>query len=375
MNVELKLDCRHYRGDRPCAFACRCTCEHYAPMGTRVLIIKVGAVGDVVRTGSILPTLHRVYDPVHVTWISEPSGVNILQHHPLIDCLLTFDAVGMRIAEQQTFDLVLSLDKDPGPAALCERVQAADKRGMGLSPHGTVYPINAACEPYFELGLDDDLKFHGNTKSYPQLIHEAVAMPYVREPYRLYCNEATLAATQARFAPWREGGAAVVGVNTGAGKVFANKTFTPDKWVEVCRRLLDDGHVVVLLGGPQEISNNRWIAERLDGRAYVAGNGHTAQQFTAMVDQCDVVVTADTLALHVAIGRDVPVVVLFGPTCEQEIDLFDHGRKIISPCDCRPCYRRACNVSPTCMDRIDIGDVVGAVSALLNAARTEGARP
>ena len=366
MSLELKLDCRHYLGDRPCAFKCRCTCDHYEPMGTRVLVIKVGAIGDVVRTACILPTLHRIHEPVHVTWISGAGGARILGNHPLIDRMLVFDAEGILTAERQSFDLVLSLDKEPAPAALCERIDAVDKRGMGLSKTGSVYPINREYEPYFELGLDNDLKFHKNWKTYPQLIHQAIAMPYGGQRYKLDCDADALAQARQLFAPWWRSGKPIVGVNTGAGHVFANKTFDPAKWEAVCWKLKDD-FVVVLLGGPDEVEQNHAIAERVGAEVHVASGGQTEQQFVAMVDQCDAVITGDTLALHVAVARRVPVVALFGPTCEQEIDLFDRGEKIMSPCDCGPCYLRHCERDPSCMDQIDIDAVVEAVDRVIKA--------
>ncbi len=366
MSLELKLDCRHYLGDRPCAFKCRCQCEHYEPMGTRVLVIKIGAIGDVVRTACILPTLRRMYEPVHVTWISAPSGSRMLGNHPLIDRMFTFDTEGILAVEQQTFDLVLSLDKEAGPAALCERVQAPDKRGMGLSKTGAVYPINVECEPYFELGLDNDLKFHKNWKTYPQLIHQAIAMPYGNQRYKLDCDADALADARQLFGPWWRSGKPIVGVNTGAGQVFANKTFDAAKWEAVCEKLKDE-FVVVLLGGPDEVVRNREIAERVGAEVHVASDGQTEQQFVAMVDQCDAIITGDTLALHVAIARRVPSVAIFGPTCEQEIDLFGRGEKIVSPCDCRPCYLRQCELDPSCMDQIEVDTVVEAVHRVIKA--------
>ena len=364
MSIELKLDCRHYRGDRPCAFNCRCGCEHYEPMGTRVLVIKVGAIGDVVRTACILPTLQRMYEPVHITWITAPNAARILGNHPLIDQMLVFDAEGILTAQQQTFDVVLSLDKEPAPAALCQGVSAPDKRGMGLSPTGNVYPINRECETYFELGLDNDLKFHKNWKTYPQLIHQAIAMPYDGQRYKLHCDDDALAEARDLFAPWRQSGKPIIGVNTGAGRVFVNKTFDMAKWIAVCRQLMRDSEVV-LLGGADEASINRDIAERLGVEAHVAGDDQTEQQFVATVDQCDAVITGDTLALHVAVARRVPVVALFGPTCEQEIDLFGRGEKVISPCDCKPCYLRRCDRHPSCMDLIDVDTVIEAVHRAL----------
>ncbi|MFW6145860.1 MAG: glycosyltransferase family 9 protein [Planctomycetota bacterium] len=363
--MNLAPDCNHYRGDRPCRYRQRCRCAHYAPRQPRIVILKLGALGDVVRTACLLPTLKELYPESHITWVSKPNGVRILRGHPRIDRLRVFDAETMLTLPQQRFDLVLSLDKEPGPTALCNALVCDDKRGIGLSEWGTPVPLTDACEPYFELGLDDDLKFHHNRKAYPQLIHEALGLPYLRRPYRLYPSGEALRRASERFAPWRaQAPGPLVGLNTGAGSVFANKTPGPARWVAIGRALLERGCSIVLLGGREEAAANARIADRLDGPVYDVGADNTEPEFVALVGRCDVVVTGDTFALHAAVARRVPVVALFGPTCPQEIDLFDLGRKLVAPVDCAPCYRRRCDRVPSCMDALPVPSVVDAVEAL-----------
>jgi len=374
MALELAPDCKHYLGDRPCKHKQRCRCSHYAPMGHRIAVIKLGALGDVVRTACLLPTLKREYPASHITWVSKPDGVRILEGHPQIDRRMVFDAETMLALPQQRFDLVLSVDKEPGPAALCNALDCPDKRGIGMSPWGTAEPINAACEPYFELGLDDELKFRHNRKSYPQLIHEALSLPYIRQPYTLYPSDEATERAAAVFQPWRAVAAGpMIGINTGSGDVFANKAPDAAQWARIARELVDRGYEVVLLGGPAETATNAWIAEKVGGRIHDAGCDNTEQQFTAIVGECDAVICGDTLALHVAISRRVPVVALFGPTCAVEIDLFGLGRKLVAPVDCGPCYRRRCERSPNCMDAIGVDAVVAAVEDVCRARETQRA--
>lgn len=370
--VNIALDCKHYQGDRPCVYKQRCTCAHYAPMGVRVLIIKLGALGDVVRTACVLATLKRRHPTSHITWVSRPSGVRILRGHPLIDRVVPFDAANVVALTAQEFDVVLSLDKEPEPAGLCEAIRCCDKRGIGLSKWGTVRPLSQTCVPYFELGLDNDLKFHHNAKSYPELIHEALGFEYRREPYRLYGDQPAIDRAHALTATWKTGGP-VIGLNAGAGPMFANKAPSPARWVRIAAQLLDQGYTVALLGGPHEAQTNAWIVEQLDGRAHDAGCDHTEPQFVAIVDQCDLIVTGDTLALHVAVARDVPVVALFGPTCHQEIDLFDRGEKIVSALSCAPCYHRTCTQRPHCTDQIPIDRIVDAVDRVCETPRAASA--
>lgn len=367
--MNIALDCKHYRGDRPCKHRGQCRCLDYESMGMRILIIKLGALGDVVRTASLLPTLKRTYPESHITWATKPNGVRILSGHPLIDQLVTFDTAGVLALTGQRFDLVLSCDKEPGPAALCNAIDCNDKRGISLSRWGTVGPANSECEPYFKLGLDDELKFKHNMLSYPELIHTALGLKYTADRYRLYCDPTAKARALRMFQPWRNAAdGPVIGMNTGSGSSFANKALRSSRWVEVGRELINIGYTVVLLGGPDELEDNAWIVDHLGWGIYSAGCDNSEQEFVAVVDQCDVVITGDTLALHVALARAVSVVAIFGPTCEQEIEMFGLGTKIVSGLDCGPCYRRQCQRTPTCMDAVSAEEIVDAVVKICEPA-------
>lgn len=355
---KLRFDCRHFIGDRPCRFRKVCTCEHYDPVGKRVLIIKLGALGDVVRTASLLPTLKKKYSDCHITWVSRANGIRILQGHPMVDRFIEFNAESVFPLFYQKFDLVLSLDKEHQPASLCNAVNSPDKRGVMLSEYGCVTYANPEAEYYFRLGVDDDLKFHKNQKSYPQLIHEAMALEYDHTPYDLYCTESELKKARAMLMDARASGMPVVAFNVGSSRTFAHKAPSREKWVDIARRMINIGWQVVLLGGPDEQTDKEWIADQLGGRAFRTRSDSSEHEFVAMISCCDLLITGDTLAMHVAVARRIPLVVLFGPTCPQEIELFGLGEKVVSTHPCCPCYKRSCHLKPTCMDVIDSDQII-----------------
>lgn len=362
----LKLDCRHYRGDRPCAVGvqgvCPSACGRYAPMGQRILIIKLAALGDVIRTAAILPGLKERWPTSHITWVTRPSGVRMLANHPLIDRLLPFDAEASCHLEYERFDLCLSLDKEPGPTALAMRVDARERRGIGLSSQGTTFPLNPECVDYFLLGLDDNKKFHENTKSYQHLLYEALGLEYAGQRYQLYPSTDHGERAQAF---WRNTGIAdndvLIGLNSGAGRIFANKNWPPERFIELARLIgKQTNRRVALFGGPDERECNRRITAACPA-VIDTGCDHDEPGFTALVQRCNVLVTGDTMAMHVAIAMDVPCVVLFGPTCEQEIDLYGRGEKVRTSLPCSPCYSRRCDKSPNCMDDVSVERVLTAV--------------
>lgn len=374
---RLRPDCLYYAGDRPCRAGvqgvCPDPCPLHRPQGTRILIIKLGALGDVIRTASILPAIGRAWPDSHVTWVSRPSGVRVLSNHPRIDRLLAFSEESICHLLTERFDVCLSLDKEPAPAGLAMRVNARERRGIGLSEWGTPIPLNPECVPYFSLGLDDHAKFNVNRKSYPQMIAESVGLEYRRERYELFPTAAQRATAAAH---WQQlglnDGDRVIGLNTGAGRVFANKAFSQEKWIDLARQLIDDSPFrVALFGGPDEAKCNRAITAAVPG-VVDTGAEHDELTFAAMLEKCTVVVAGDTMAMHAAIAMRRPVVALFGPTCEQEIDLFGLGEKLTAGLACSPCYKRRCDISPNCMDELPANAVLAAV---MRQAQQSIARP
>jgi len=363
-----RLDCRHFIGDRPCKFKRICEeCGEYDPMGQRILIVKLAAIGDVLRTTPLLSGLKRAYPQSHITWVADKEAFPLLKNNPYIDRLLTFDFSSLLALELETFDLIIGLEKEPRGAALASKVKARERKGFGLSPEGNVCPLNRASEYAFFLGLSDDLKFHQNKKTYPELIFEATELDYKKDEYLLFLSPEDLAfaETFAKRVGLRKG-ETTIGLNTGAGDVFANKAWTVEGYLQLIERLKKKPRTrIFLLGGPNERKKNSQILRQAKGTAIDTGCDNTLGQFAALVNLCDAVVTGDTTALHLAIGLKKKVVALFGPTCAQEIELYGRGEKITTPLSCGPCYRRSCSVSPSCMEAISAEEVMGKIQALL----------
>ena len=128
-------------------------CEHYEPMGTRILIVKLDAIGDVARTTTLLRALREKYKPCHVTWLVAPAAEEMLRGNPLIDLAQPYAPESLEPLRVQKFDLALSLDKTARATAVAMWAQAKERLGFGLSEFGTVYPINPEAEYAFQLGL------------------------------------------------------------------------------------------------------------------------------------------------------------------------------------------------------------------------------
>lgn len=328
-------------------------------MGFRILIIKLGAMGDVLRTTPLLRKLAQVHPKRHVTWITAEPSLPLLETNPLIDRLWPADPSAIARLHVERFDLSICLDKDPLATAMATQAQAGRKQGFAMSETGNAYPVNPGSEYTFALGLSDDLKFRRNRKTYQELIFECAGFEFSGEDYVLELEEAdrAWAAGFCRDAGFRPDDI-VVGLNTGAGRVFPTKRWHVESYADLARRLARErGAKVLLLGGEDEIERNAQIATLAAVPAVHSGGRHTVRQFAALLGRCSAVVTGDTLAMHLAIASKVPVVALFGPTCEQEVHLYGRGVKLDARVPCSPCYKHSCPYHMECMTGLTVDQV------------------
>jgi ADP-heptose:LPS heptosyltransferase len=359
-------DCKHYTGTKPCAHNRLCDgCPHYENFGKQILIIKTAALGDVLRTTSLPPALAREMPGAKISWLTSPDAVPLLIGNPDIAEIIPFDETAWPSLAPRKFDMLICLDKEAGPAGMAALLGAERKLGIGLSAFGTPYPLNPEAEHYFALGLSDKLKFEENKTSYHQLIAEAAGLEYKGErPFLALTEiEKEYGLETLKRAGWY-GSRPVLGINTGAGGSFANKMLSAVAILEVIDAVAAAAPdaFIALLGGPMEKEKNSYIARAAAGKAHDTLCNHSIRGFAGIVSHCGVMLAGDTLAMHIAIALGTKVVALFGPTVEQEIDLFGNGVKISTGADCAPCYKRECIKSANCMESLHIGDIASAIS-------------
>ncbi|MFA5388683.1 MAG: glycosyltransferase family 9 protein [Candidatus Omnitrophota bacterium] len=334
-------------------------------MPQKILIIKLGSSGDVLRTTSILSGLKNKYPDSLVTWLVNGNSKELLEGNPNIDKIVVHNDDAVNLLSQEKFDIVLSLDKATEGTRLASSVSAEEKYGFGIDEKGGLRPLNELAEYSYRLGMDDDLKFFKNRKTYQELTYEMSGLNYRKNAYELILGSGNFDFADNFFkVNGLNGNQRVIGVNTGAGSVFANKYLKKERIIELIRLLKKEmGAKILLLGGPSEKDINGYVMKGIGNDAIDGGCENSVKDFAALINRCSAVIAADTLAMHIAIALKKPVVALFGPTCSREIDLYGRGQKIVTTAGCAPCYKNKCNKKVTCMDKIDLNEIVRAVQA------------
>src|SRR5580765_4635005 len=130
---EIAFDCKYFRGDRPCVWhkqtGVLCTCEKYDKVEEHLLIIKLDAMGDVLRSTALLPPLAEVHPHAAITWLTRPESVALLQRNPYIAEVLPLGAEATVHLQARQFDRVINLDASRISAALASAARSTRKDG------------------------------------------------------------------------------------------------------------------------------------------------------------------------------------------------------------------------------------------------------
>lgn len=351
MKKIIKRDCRHFIGSIPCKphklRNVKCPCPEYERTSERILIIKLGAIGDVIRSTPIVRKIKKVYPYAEISWLTYfPEFVP-----KKVDNILNFELKNIVWLVGNEFDVIYNLDKDNEAISLAKMLRAEKKKGFGMQ-NGKCYPLDKDAEHKYLTGLDDELN-KKNKKSYLEEIFEICGFKFSGEKYILEKREADI-----KFPKLKK---PVVGLNTGAGKRWTTRLWPESYWMELAKILKKRNMTPILLGGLQEHKKNQRIAKK-SGAKYLGT--FSLDNFVNLMDKCDVIVTAVSMALHIAIGLEKRIILFNNIFNKNEFELFGLGEIIQPDISCLGCFKNTCEKD--CMKKITPMQVYKSIAMQLN---------
>lgn len=372
----IKTDCIHFPIDRPCRFhkeqGIKCgACDHYVPVtapaggaAEEILIIKLGAMGDVLRTTFLLPGLRNKYPRSRITWIVAAGSTGVLEGNPFLSAVVPLNDKVYALLAAKKFDIVVNLDLSPVSISLATLAMARKRIGYWLNGWRRVQYSNRFAREWLSMSAFDDLK-KANTRTYQYWMAKIAGLPRVDYEICTPLADDAVARAAAFAKKHKIGGKPVVGINPGAGGRWQLKKWSDKGYGELLKRCAAAGYTVLLYGGPEEEKLLASYLRKAKGAAVSTGTANALPDFFALLDLCDVLVTGDTMAMHAALGLKKKVVAIFGPTSAAEIELYGRGRKVVSSVPCACCYRTECPVTPNCMETITADAVWTALTSLM----------
>jgi heptosyltransferase II len=292
-----------------------------------VLIVKLGATGDVVRTTTLLSQFRD-----HVSWITEAKNTPLLEN--LRENLRCLSWEQRETARDRAYDLVINLEDTIEVGRFIETVQYQQLFGA-LVDSGNELKYTDDSRLWFDMSLisvhgreaADGLKLQ-NRRTYQDLIFEGLRLKFRGEDYQLPEPAATDLSGDIAISPV-------------AGPVWPMKNWA--FYDRIKEEFEAEGLTVNFL--PKRTSLAEHLGDVRNHRCLVGG---------------------DSLPMHFALGTATRCVTLF--TCTSPWEIYDYGiqSKIVSPLLAEFFYKRGYDSRAT--TAISVEEVFNATVRQLNEA-------
>jgi len=295
-------------------------------MKEKILIVKLGftetidrkistdnvSLGDVFRTTAIL----NLFKNDDVTWLTTEKALPLLVNNSHINRLLIYDLTTALQLQSEHFDVVVNLEKVPGVCALTDSIQAWRRYGFRFDSKSG--KSEAYEHSYEVIANSDDPKLRRKMKkNWIEMLYQMVGAKWSGEGYVLGYKP----KSKEKFD---------IGFNSKVGRRWPNKAWPEENW----KRLQE------LIGERYSISCQKSLD---DIHGYID-----------WLNSCRIIITNDSLGMHLAIALKKKIITMFGPTSEKEVHFFKGG-KVLKPgkkMGCMPCFSTVCKYGRSCMYEI-----------------------
>ncbi len=332
----------------------------------RALIVKLGAIGDVVMT---VPSVHLLHQQGYaIDWICGGAVAGLLRCYSWINVIQADDAAVLHGSPMQRiralssvwrtlapvrYDLVATLYYDERWRVFTLPVRSAKRIHLSKTDRARrILPTRPHAGEFARILLD-----------WPDTCREDSVQPL--PPDRL--PPSPLPASTSR----RTGM-----VPAGASNMVRQQTlrrWPADRYAAIARTLLQRGDEVVLMGGPTDAWVREHFGDLLQHPCLTDMIGKTTlPELISLASTCSLVLSHDTGPLHLAGLSSTKLLALFGPTDPGSFLPRRPGVRVLwggEGLACRPCYDgrdfAPCE-SNGCMQSIGTETVLAEMDAMLS---------
>ena len=350
---------------------------------SRILLIRLSAIGDIVFASPLISALRRAYPQAHIAWLVQPECASLLWHHPDLDQVITWPLAEWKALWRerrwgdlwrraralrtelrgQGFDWVIDLQgllKSGLPAWL---TGARVRIGLGSREASQWLMTRVVPRGGDPDGIGSEYRF----------LAEQLGLPLAGFAMALVPGEADRAFARALI---EQEGLADGYVVFCPFTTRPQKHWFEDRWSRLAAELQRvQGWRVLMLGGPGDREAGARIqslvgADPDPGQGLINLTGRTSLlQAAALIDGSCLVIGVDTGLSHMGIAFGRPSLLLFGSTCPYLKTGRDNARVLYHPRPCSPCKRRpTCQGAFDCMRDLEVAEVLAAAQVLLEGS-------
>ena len=313
---------------------------------SRILIVKLSALGDVIHALPTLEALRSLYPQGHITWLVEEPHAPVVAGHPALDEVWPLprprlgngrflpglrDSLKLaRRLREQPFDLVIDLQGLLKSAVWVVLTRSPRKLGYDRTRELSYLALTERLAPY-------DPEAHA-VRRYLNLARHLGA---AAEPPRFRLG-LPLPADLSHLLSLERGQPLAV-VHPGAR--WPTKLWPAARWARLADWLArDKGFRVVITGSPGDREMAEEIVALAETRPLDLAGRTSLAELGALLKKAEFAVTTDTGPMHLAAALGTPVAALFGPTAPWRTGPFGEGHEVVRlELDCSPCFQRRCS--------------------------------
>lgn len=296
----------------------------------KILAVNFGGIGDEILFLPALSSLKKEFPDVKITLALEPRSKSVRNLSNLIDDVICVDIKG----KHKYFELLKFVIK-----AISGRFDMVFSSGANQLIPVLLFMTGITYRYGFESGvlsrilLTKAVKLNKNQYA-SKMYHELVTpvTDYKTEYPEIDAGEIEKEPNSVLIHP---------GVSKMSVTRNMIKTWKPEKWAELVKKILEKGKKVYLIGGPDDKDCIEKIVEIVGENPNfenLYGTTKNIMDLAKLTKRAEVLVCSDSAPMHIGVGVGTKTFALFGPTDEKK--LIPDNEKYIAiknNCDCRPC--------------------------------------
>jgi lipopolysaccharide heptosyltransferase I len=340
----------------------------------RILIVRLGALGDIVHAIPVAAALRRAFPQAHIDWLVSAKHRAILDHVTVLDRRIAVNDRGaaggglsfmgaLGAIRQARYDVAIDL-QGLLKSAVVSRASGA-RRVVGFN-------AKYARESLAHLLYTDvhdpggaGMYAASETRHVVSINLGMLALLGVNEPVA----EFPLALTDSAVTRWtmeRTGGRYAL-LNPGAA--WPNKRWPPSRLADLACALRErHGLMSAVLWGPGELELAQEVVATASGAALILPETSIAD-LLGLARGAAIMVSGDTGPTHIAAALGVPIVGIYGPTRPERNGPWRPEDETISRASVCQCHHyRQCRAERMCLLDVEVAEVLAAVDRRLSAA-------
>ena len=332
----------------------------------RILLVRLGALGDVVHAIPVAAALRRAFPSARIDWLVSGKHRAILDLVPIIDRRLVIDGddsaggktlfAAVRELRRSRYDLAIDLQGLMKSAALARSSGAEKVLGFAAS-----YLRERLARPFYTDVYDPGCKGlydPGETRHVVQInlgLLQPLGIAVSAPEFPIEHTDSAVAADV-----WQRAGGRYALLNPGAH--WPNKRWPPSRLGRVAAALQEQyGLMSVALWGHGERDLADDLVAHSGGAAFVSPQA-SISDLVALARGAAVMVSGDTGPAHIAAAVGTPIVGIFGPTRPSRNGPWSPKDVTVSRADVCQCHHlRRCHLDRMCLLDIDAEEVLAAI--------------